>query len=436
MAEKHIRILFLTLLTAFVFSMSVWATDYTVKGTYTWKVHEDGLYYAYDATTGELITRCKVGKCYVNKNGTRYLNRFVKGIYYNAKGYARKNFQGGWIKTGGKVYYFYNKKKVKGYKKISGKYYFFDEDGVRMSGVQKANGKYRFFRTNGKQVTKKCWKTVDGKKYRLGKKGIITEGFFTVSKKKYYQTAEDGILKGEQEIDGVTYTFSSSGVLQSGSSDSSKESEAESDSESSSLGAESDILFFTTFESGSEGYAQTGGDSGKACGKYQFDYRYSLIPLLKFCYSENPEFFKGFKSFLSYSAGDSRLINNSKLYKAWKNCYKADAAYFASMQDQFAINNYYKPVEKYLSDRGIHLAKRPYVIRGAVFSYAIQHGQITAAKAVIGAGLKDSVTDKKFLEKLYTYRWKSSSAWNQNSLFKYRYTTEKSKALSILNSIK
>ena len=49
------------------------------------------------------------------------------------------------------------------------------------------------------------------------------------------------------------------------------------------------------------------------------------------------------------------------------------------MQDKYAIEAYYKPCENYLSAKGIKLSTRPYVIRGAVFSYAIQEGTVTAA---------------------------------------------------------
>ncbi len=428
MSKKPIRILLIALVIAMLSGISVWAADYTEDGTYVWKVHEDGLYYAYDAETGELIRNCPVGNCYVNEEGTRYLNQFVKKVYYNSKGYARKNFTGGWIKTGGKVYYFYKRKAVTGYKKIDGNYYYFSDEGERLSGVYFVKGKYRFFKSNGKLLRKKCWKSSGGHKYRLTSKGIIKEGFFKVKKKTYYQTGAEGVLTGEQVINGEKYYFDSNGVL-----DASKSEELKN---TTKLGEESDILFFTKFESGSVGYAQTGGDSGKACGKYQFDYRYALVPFLKYCYSQNSTFFSGFKKFLNYSPGDTSLINNTKLYKAWKACYEADADYFASMQDKYALNAYYKPVESYLKDRGIDLTIRPYVLRGAVFSYSIQHGSLTAAKAVIAAKCTDKVSNKEFLKDLYDYRWKSSSGWAKNSAYNYRYTQEKALALSILSAIK
>lgn len=49
---------------------------------------------------------------------------------------------------------------------------------------------------------------------------------------------------------------------------------------------------------------------------------------------------------------------------------------------------------------------RPDIVKGAVFSYSIQHGQWTAAGAVKAAGIKNSTTDEQFLQKLYAYRKK------------------------------
>jgi hypothetical protein len=85
-----------------------------------------------------------------------------------------------------------------------------------------------------------------------------------------------------------------------------------------------------------------------------------------------------------------------------------------------------------LAEKGIHLEARPYVIRGAVFSYAIQEGTSVAAQAVVAAGLNDSVTNLEFLEKLYDYRWKDPRGWNQKAGFTYRYTEEKRLAISLL----
>ena len=422
--RKICKITLIMAVMTFVFCFSASAKSYTKQGTYVWK-QIDGLFYAYDAETGQLIRNAKVGKCYVDANGTRYLNCFVNGTYYNYKGFRRVKFKGGWIKTGGKYYYFRDQKRVTGYRKINGKRYYFDSEGARQHGLFNIKGKYRYFKKNGVMI-KSRWKTINGKRYFFSKKGYIKQGFIKVNKKKYYQTIETGIVTGQQTINGKVYYFSSKGVYNAAMTRKLRGTSVK-------LGNYSDILFFTKFESGDSGYAQTGGDSGNACGKYQFDYRYSLQPFIKYCYSANKEFFKDFKPFVSCSK--SSLKGNSKLYKAWKACYKADSKYFSNMQDEFALDQYYKPCEKALSARGIHMELRSYVCRGAVFSYSIQHGQTTAVNAVVNAGLKDSVDDRDFLKKLYNYRWRDSKGWAGRSVFSYRYNQEKALALSTYDKI-
>ena len=424
--RKQLKALLVLAVMVFVFTMPAYAKNYTKEGTFVWK-QRDGLFYAYDAETGELIRSQKVGKCYVDENGTRYLSQFVEGIYYNANGIAKPKFKTGWVQLNGRYYYYRNRVLLTGYRKIGGKRYYLDQDGARLSGLYCVKGKYRFFKKNGVQVTGRGWARIRGKKYYLGKNGVINEGFFKVNGKKYYQTALTGILTGVQEINGKTYYFSAKGVYNKKKTNQMRTN--------SGMGPYSDILFFTKFESGNAGYAQTGGDHGHACGKYQFDYRYSLVPFLNYCYNANPTFFKGFKNFIGIKAGSSSLVNNKKLYAAWAACYKADPNYFSTMQDNYALEAYYKPAENYLAKRGIHLELRPYVIRGAVFSYAIQEGSTVAAQGVIAAGLTDNTSNQKFLTKLYDYRWKDPRGWQQLSMFKFRYTQEKALALEYLARI-
>ena len=421
--RRAVRTALLMAALCLLFCVTASAADYTKQGTYRWEVR-DGLYYAYDASTGELIRNRKVGNSFVDANGTRYLNQFVKGVYYNAAGLARKKFKGGWIRTGGKVYYFHNKKMLTGYKKIGSKYYYFSTTGERLSGLFFVEGKYLYFKENGAQCTRQGFRTISQKRYYLSKSGVIKDGFFKVGKDQYYQTAVTGVVTGEQEINGKKYFFKSNGVYD--------EELTKRMRESTALGNPSDLLFFTKFESGNVGYAQTGGDGGKACGKYQFDYRYALIPFLKYCYSSDPVFYAGFEPFLGIAPGSKSLIGNEKLYKAWKACYDAAPESFSAMQDQYAKEAYYIPAERYLEGKGIHLTARPYVIRGAVFSYAIQEGSMVAAQAVAAAGLNDSMPDKEFLEKLYDYRWKDPKGWDKKAVFHYRYTEEKRLALSLL----
>ena len=77
---------------------------------------------------------------------------------------------------------------------------------------------------------------------------------------------------------------------------------------------------------------------------------------------------------------------------------------------------------------GIDIASRSDVVKGAIFSYSIQHGQTSAINAVRAIKPKSATSDAQFLKKLYDYRKKAFP------LYAIRYTQEYKAALAILNS--
>ena len=160
-------------------------------------------------------------------------------------------------------------------------------------------------------------------------------------------------------------------------------------------GVSDTMLFFTLFESGGDAYGQVGGDNGSACGKYQFDYRYSLLPFIKYCYSSDPTFFKEFKTFARYTDSQKyKLKSNTKLYSAWRKIYNRDRDRFKAYQDSYAKQEYYDVTERVLSSTfGISLAGRPDVVKGAVFSYS--HSAWTDLR---GAGSKERGHKKQYVQ--------------------------------------
>ena len=188
-----------------------------------------------------------------------------------------------------------------------------------------------------------------------------------------------------------------------------------------------DLLFFLTFESGSDAYNQTGGDYGNACGAYQFDNRYSLLPFVKYAYSKDPTLCKEFKKYAKYTDG-TKLKSNQKFYKAWHKIYTRNPYLFAELQDTYARQEYYDPVERTLALAGIDLASRPDIVKGAVYSYSIQHGQTAAISAVKACKLRSTMTDEKFLKKLYNYRKKNFPTYAN------RYSAEYTLAMSRLRA--
>lgn len=375
-------------------------------------------YYKKDGTLykKKLITIVSVGvkrKYYINKNGycATGLTKLSDGYRYFDK--KTGEMKTGWIKINGKYYCFNTKTGIAytgGKKKIyNGKTYYFSAKGVMQTGWKKISGKYYYF----KNYMRKGWITINNQKYYLNSStGERVGGVYGISGKLYCFSTSDGHLMKNVTVSykGRKYIVNSNGVctlVPSTSAPSQK------------------MLFFLKFESGSQAYNQTGGDNGNACGAYQFDNRYSLLPFVKYAYSSNAALCKEFKKYAAYKDG-TKLKSNKAFYTAWHTIYKRNPQLFAELQDKFAKTNYYDPVEQALAKAGINLAKRSDVVKGAVYSYSIQHGQTTAVNAVKSLKIKEGTTDKQFLTKLYNYRIKKFPA------YRTRYSAEYDLAVSKL----
>lgn len=444
-----------------------------------WK-NVDGVYYAYQGT--KLIKNKWVGDYYAGEDGSLTTNQWVGKYFVGEDGKWIPDFKGGWVCIR-KKWYYYSKKGEKqlGWIKIGKKKYYLDpaKSGARASGWRTIEGaRYYFTKSNGgymltgwrkinknyyylKKKTGQCaigwfkvsgkvyyadskyrrvsgWQTIDGKKYYFSGSGVLQTGWLDRKGKRYYLDPEEGgaMSVGLVSVNRITYFFNAKGVMQRSKAVTVDGVVYNIDANGRCTANLSDnnaevtdkILFFTTFESGTAAYAQVGGDRGNACGKYQFDYRYSLLPFVKYCYASNPTFFAEFKKYAAYTdAEKSKLQGNTKFYAAWRTIYNKSPKGFASYQDAFAKKEYYDVTAKYLKTKfSINMAARPDVVKGAVFSYSIQHGQWTAAGAVKAAGIKNSTTDKQFLEKLYAYRMKTYPAYTT------RYRQELALALSLL----
>ena len=82
----------------------------------------------------------------------------------------KKKPAGKWRLIKHNYYYYVNKKRVHGFRKINGKTYYFDKKGAQHTGWQKINGKYYFFKIGkGKKGYLVKNKTVNH--IKLGKKG-------------------------------------------------------------------------------------------------------------------------------------------------------------------------------------------------------------------------------------------------------------------------
>lgn len=387
------------------------------KTTSGFRKTKNGVIRYYD-TNGKLVKgkwfKVKKKYYYAKPDGSiaKGLTKIKNKWYYFTKTGANKK---GWITIKGKKYYFISTSKAAAtglFTFKNKKSYYFNKYGVMQKGWITINGNNYYF----KDYMRVGWITVNSKKYYCIKssprKGQMATGVFSIGGKLYYFDPDTGELQTNTraEYNDRVYTVDANGICTVVPEDTSPSAE---------------MLFFLRFESGSSAYNQTGGDHGCACGAYQFDYRYSLKPFITYAYRENPLVCKEFKPFLKISA--SKLKNNRKFYKAWHQVYNRNKKTFSALQDTYARINYYDNAERRLQLAGIDIASRSDVVKGAVFSYSIQHGMTSAINAVKAIKPKSAMSDATFLKKLYTYRKKSFP------LYASRYTQEYKLAIRILN---
>ncbi len=432
-----------------------------------------------------LVKNRWVGDRHLNSNGYMDRNKWVKKkvsgvvkrVFVRDDGHLVNNFKAGWQKIGKKYYYYTSAGVMLKSRWITvpliGKYYV-NKYGYRLTGLRKMPDGYHYFASNG--VCQYGWKTINGKKYyfqkshnglalangvhKLGNgksycfdsKGVMQKGWQKIDGKWYYfddyrktgwlklkgKTYYLSISTGERvygiyPVDGKLYCFKpGTGVMVTSKTVTYKGRKYIVDANGectlvpdTTHTPSAKMLFFLTFESGSLAYNQTGGDNGNACGAYQFDYRYALLPFVKYAYSQNASLCAEFKVYAGLTDG-TKLKGNKKFYKAWNTIYARNPGLFSELQDKFAKVNYYDPVESTLAGAGINLAMRSDIVKGAVYSYSIQHGQTSAVNAVKAIKVTDAMTDKMFLKKLYTYRMKQYPA------YKTRYSAEYTMAVSRL----
>lgn len=147
-------------------------------------------------------------------------------------------------------------------------------------------------------------------------------------------------------------------------------------------------------ESGKSGYACI-GDHGRACGIYQFDYRYALKDFLTMCVERDQAKYADLKMYADLDKGSSGLMSDD-LHAKWRA--HAQDAEFCALQDEFAKKQYYDPAARYLFNLyGIDAEKHSAALRGSLFSFSIRSGQLTGARKFSGGG----ATEEELLRRAY-----------------------------------
>lgn len=102
---------------------------------------------------------------------------------------------------------------------------------------------------------------------------------------------------------------------------------------------------WSLFESGTEYSNNAGwyimGDGGNAYGRYQFDYRYGLVPFMQFCVQQYPNLFSEFSPYIALGVGNVALKGNTALQQLFQNFTNTHLAEFSKMQNWQMYNDYY-----------------------------------------------------------------------------------------------
>ncbi len=131
--------------------------------------------------------------------------------YYNANGVK----QTGWQKLDGKWYYLNSKGEMQlGWCKVGGKWYYLDGSGVMQTGWLKTGDKWYYL--DGGGVMQLGWLKTGGKWYYLDGSGAMQTGWLKTGGKWYYLDGGGVMQLGWCKVGGKWYYLDGSGVMQTG----------------------------------------------------------------------------------------------------------------------------------------------------------------------------------------------------------------------------
>ena len=207
----------------------------------------------------------------------------------------------------------------------------------------------------------------------------------------------------------------------------------------------SEMKYFAENESGSnydQGFSY--GDGYNAMGFYQFDRRYSLLDFMKACYSYNPSKYGMFKAVIDrgdelktgtiYDRSTKKLTEIGQLAEdAWHAAYAADRNEFAALQDNFAYQEYYLPVERILKNSfGVDISGRADCVKGLAWGLCNLFGSGGCQKFFGYAKLSQDMTDEEFVIALCSAVIDNVDGYTYGASYRARYERELQTCLNYL----
>ena len=143
------------------------------------------------------------------------------------------------------------------------------------------------------------------------------------------------------------------------------------------------------------------GDSGRAYGFCQYDYRYDLVDFLKYACGLHPQLWSGAEAFLNRENGDIGLVENASLKQMFRRALLTDPETAMSDQLNFMRMLYWDDFARDMDAAGFRLGERNVAVQAALFSVNVNcgpHAEIFIQE------LRPEISDQEFLDRIYELR--------------------------------
>ena len=143
------------------------------------------------------------------------------------------------------------------------------------------------------------------------------------------------------------------------------------------------------------------GDSGRAYGFCQYDYRYDLVDFLQYACGQHPQLWSGAETFLNTENGDIRLVENADLKQIFRRAMLTDPETTLSDQLTFMRMLYWDNFAKEMDAAGFRLGERNIAVQAALFSVNVNCGP---HPEIFIQELRPEISDQEFLDRIYELR--------------------------------
>ena len=171
----------------------------------------------YFKTSGILLKNQWIGNYYVGSDGKMLVNQWVDDYYVDNNGRWAQDKKAYELVSDAYGTRCFNNKisdyEKNCWKKITGYFYYFNQDGYALTGTQNINAKTYHFDSNGKMLT--GWYEENGNTYWLDENGQKSSGWHLVNGTWYYWLPDTFTLanNGWQQIDNMYYYFLNDGSM-------------------------------------------------------------------------------------------------------------------------------------------------------------------------------------------------------------------------------